>query len=156
MWPSPRIVHGPWGRAASATTNASPWLGRSLLAITIRYVGPTLMTPGARPQDAVVKTGLAAARDEPKPLPSQYRTEPVALPTVRMRMTSHGAERKLLPRLETASMKSGAPSMKVGGSTRVILGPIFPPTASLQRSGRMAGSTVGGRGCEHGLLDQAG
>src|SRR3954462_12031157 len=29
-------------------------------------------------------------------------------------------------------------------------------TASLQRSGRVADSTVGGRGCEHGLLDQAG
>src|SRR4051795_7931658 len=31
-----------------------------------------------------------------------------------------------------------------------------PKTASLQRSGRVADSTVGGRGCEHGLLDQAG
>src|SRR3954454_22114331 len=30
------------------------------------------------------------------------------------------------------------------------------PTASLQLSGRVADSTVGGRGCEHGLLDQAG
>src|SRR3954454_23016321 len=73
------------------------------------------MTPGARPQDAAVKTGLAAVRDELKPLPSQYRTEPVALPTVCMRMTLHGAERKLLARLEAAIMKSGSPSMKVGG-----------------------------------------
>src|SRR4051794_30721455 len=32
----------------------------------------------------------------------------------------------------------------------------FHKTASLQRSGRVADSTVGGRGCEHGLLDQAG
>src|SRR3954453_10312727 len=106
--------------------NLSPWRGRSLSAITIRYLGPTLMTPGARPQDAALKTGSAAARDAPKPRPFQYPTGPVALPAVRIRMTSHGAERKLLPRLETAIMRSGAPSTKVGGSTPVILGPIAP------------------------------
>src|SRR5690348_6721998 len=99
----------------------------SPLAITSRYVEPTLMTPGARPQDAVVKTGLAAARDGPKPLPSQYRTGPVAPPVVCIRTTLHGDALRLLPRLETAIRKSGSPSMKVGGSTPVILGPIFPP-----------------------------
>src|SRR5919199_6709639 len=104
MRPFPRTLHGPWGRAASATRNVLPCLGRSLSAITIRYLGPTLMTPGARPQDAAVKTGSAAARDGPNPPPFQYRTDPVAPPTVRMRMTLHGAERKLLPRLLTAIM----------------------------------------------------
>ena len=60
------------------------------------------MTPGARPQDAVVKTGLAAARHELKLFPSQYWTGPVAPPAVRIRMTSQGAERKLSPPLATA------------------------------------------------------
>src|SRR3954464_497072 len=106
--------------------NVLPWRGRSLSAITIGRVEPTLMTPGARPQDAAVKTGLAAARDGLKLLPSQYWTGPVAAPTVLIRMTLHGAERKLSARLETAIMKSGSPSMKVGGSTPVILGPIAP------------------------------
>src|SRR3954454_582428 len=84
------------------------------------------MTPGARPQEAAVKTGLAAARDRLKLLPSQYWTGPVGPPAVRIRMTLHGAERKLSPRLATAIIRSGSPSMKVGGSTPIILGPIDP------------------------------
>src|SRR3954466_16076539 len=84
------------------------------------------MTPGARPQDAAVKTGLAAARDGLKLFPVQYWTGPVGPPAVRIRMTLHGVERKLLPRLATAIMKSGSPSIKVGGSTPVILVPIAP------------------------------